>query len=76
MVGTEKLELAGAVHDPANLLARGGVTGPVDLTMVNGRVVFADGRLTGVDEERLAREGEAACTRVLREQFKEYWTAN
>ena len=76
MVGTEKLELAGAVHDPANLLARGGVTGPVDLTMVNGRVVFADGRLTGVDEERLAREGEAACTRVLRGQFKEYWTAN
>ena len=76
MVGTEKLELAGAVHAPATLLARGGVTGPVDLTMVNGRVVVADGRLTGVDEERLAREGEAACTRELRGQFKEYWTAN
>ena len=57
MVGTEKLELAGAVHDPANLLARGGVTGPVDLTMVNGRVVFADGRLTGVDEERQQTAG-------------------
>ena len=52
------------------------ICSPVDLTMVNGRVVFADGRLTGVDEERLAREGEAACTRVLRGQFKEYWTAN
>ena len=44
-----------------------GVTGHVKLTMVNGRVVFADGHLTGVDERKLAREGEAVCTRVLRE---------
>ena len=66
MIDTEKLELAGALHDPKNLLARVGITGPVYLTMINGKVVWKDGELTGIDEERLAAEGEAVCTKVLR----------
>ena len=67
MVDAGTLELTGTLHDPRNLLARTGVTGPVALTMVNGTVVFRDGVLTGVDERELAREGEKVCTRVLRE---------
>ena len=62
-----KLELTGTLHDPRNLLARAGVTGEAALTMVNGKVVFRDGHFPGVDERGLAREGEAVCTRVLRE---------
>lgn len=73
MIDTNKLELAGALHDPKNLLARTGVTGPVWLTMVNGKVVYKDGHLTGVDEEKLAREGEEVCTKVLRNEFKNFW---
>ena len=69
MIDTRKLELTGALHDPKNLLARVGVTGPVDMTMINGRVVFKDGVLTGVDEEKLHAEGEAVCNRVLRSRF-------
>lgn len=72
MVDTEKLELCGTLHDPKNLLARVGATGPVWLTMVGGRVVYKDGTLPGVDEERLAREGEAVCDRVLRGPFKAF----
>lgn len=67
MIDTETLELAGALHDPKHLLARVGLTGPVWLTMINGNVVYKDGTLQGVDEERLAAEGEAVCTRVIRE---------
>lgn len=67
MIDASALELTGTLHDPKNLLARVGVTGPVALTMVNGRVVFEDGHLTGVDEHDLARRGEETCTRVLRE---------
>lgn len=67
MVDAGVLELTGTLHDPRNLLARAGVTGPVALTMVNGKVVFKDGVLTGVDERALAEEGEKVCTRVLRE---------
>ena len=56
----------GALHDPKNLLARVGQTGPVWMTMINGKVVYQDGVLKGVDEKRLAAEGEAVCSRVIR----------
>lgn len=72
MINTGVLELTGTLHDPRNLLARAGVTGPVWLTMVNGQVVFRDGRLLGVDEEALAGEGERVCTRVLRRECEAF----
>ncbi len=67
MIDAGTLELTGTLHDPKNLLPHTGVTGYVDLTMVNGKVVFRDGELLGVDERKLAKEGEAVCTRALRE---------
>lgn len=73
MIDAGKLELTGTLHDPRNLLARAGVTGETALTMVNGNVVFRDGVLTGVDEYALAQEGEAVCTRVLREPCEAFW---
>ena len=63
-VGT--LEFAGALHDPKNIIPKLGVAGPVWKTVINGRIVFEDGKFPGIDERRLAREGEAVCTRVLR----------
>lgn len=66
MIDTEVLELTGTLHDPKHLLARVGVTGPVWLTMINGKVVYENGRLAGVEERELARAGEAVCDRVLR----------
>ena len=72
LVDTEKLEFAGALHDPKNFLARVGAAGPVWMTMINGKVVYRDGVLTGIDEERLAAEGEAVCTRVLRDTSDAY----
>jgi len=66
MIDTTNLELTGTWHDPANLLARGGVTGPTWLTMVGGNVVSREGKLVGIDEEKLSYEGEKVCTDVLR----------
>lgn len=66
MIDTTNLELTGTWHDPANLLARGGVTGPTWLTIVGGNVVSREGRLVGIDEEKLSYEGEQVCTNVLR----------
>jgi len=68
MIDTERLELSGALHDPANLIAKMGITGPVWLTMVNGKVVFRNGVLLGVDEKQLAKDAENICTRVIRGQ--------
>ncbi len=67
MVDAGTLELAGTLHDPKTLLARVGVTGPVWLTMVDGKVVYAEGQLKGVDERKLAAEAEVVCTRSLRD---------
>lgn len=67
MIDTETLELAGALHDPRHIIPRVGLTGNVWMTMINGKVVYKDGILQGVDEKKLAAEGEAVCTRVLRE---------
>jgi hydroxydechloroatrazine ethylaminohydrolase len=72
LVDGDRLELAGALHDPANLLARTGVAGPVHLTMVGGEVVFAEGRLQRVDERRLAEEAERACDRAIRWRSEAY----
>lgn len=72
MIDGDTLELAGALHDPKNLLARTGVTGPVWLTMVNGKVVYREGQLADVDEKELSRAGEAVCDRVLRERCPAY----
>ncbi|PIE60849.1 MAG: amidohydrolase [Desulfobacterales bacterium] len=66
MIKMDKLAYAGAVHDPANLLARVGVTGPVDFTMVNGRVVFENGRFPGIDQAAVFAAAEQVCTRVIR----------
>ena len=75
MVDTEKMEFTGALHDPKNFLARVGSTGPVWMTMINGKVVYKDGELQGIDEQKLAAEGEEVCTRVIRrpsEAFKPF----
>lgn len=72
MIDAGVLELTGTQHDPRNLLARTGVTGPVALTMVNGKVVFKDGQLANVDEQKLARLGEETCTRVLRDKCEAF----
>ena len=72
MIDTEKLELSGALHDPKNLIAKIGATGPVWLTMVNGKVIYHDGVLLDVDEEQLAMEAENTCTRVIRDQSPTY----
>lgn len=72
LVDTNKLELAGATHNPANLLARVGVTGPVSLTMVNGRVVYSDGRIAGMEEAELAKKADRACTRAIRSRSTAY----
>ncbi|HNW86956.1 MAG TPA: 8-oxoguanine deaminase [Candidatus Limiplasma sp.] len=52
-VRENRLSLAGATADVGSMLATVGLGGPVDYTVVGGRVIVEDGRLTGADEERL-----------------------
>jgi len=65
MVNTEVLELTGTLHDPGNMLARVGVTGYAWLTMIDGKVVFKDGKLQNADEEALSKKGDEIYKKVI-----------
>lgn len=66
MIDTTKIELTGMLHDPKNILARGGLVGPTYMTIVGGELVSKEGKLINIDEAKLTRKGEEVCTRVLR----------
>lgn len=72
MIDVGRLDLAGTLHDPTNLLARSGVTRPVDLTMVGGQVIYQHGEFPRFDERELAREAESVCTRDIRQKCSAY----
>lgn len=65
LVRRDRLELTGADLDVKSMLGTVGLRGPVDATVVKGRVVVRDGRLTGVEEEKAAREARAAVGAYL-----------
>lgn len=64
-VDVSRLEYAGALHDPAGLPVKVGLSGCVDLTMINGKVVFEKGELIGVDEAALAARAGETCRRII-----------
>lgn len=65
LVRRDRLELTGGDLDVKSMLGTVGLRGPVDATVVKGRVVVRDGRLTGVDEEKAVREARAAVGAYL-----------
>ena len=65
MIDSRRLELVGCGCDAGSVLGTVGVRGPVDYTVVHGRVTVEGGRLVTVDEDRLAREADAKCRAYL-----------
>ena len=65
LIDSRRMELVGACYDPKSVLATVGVRGPVDYTVVNGKITVREGRLASVDEEKLARDAQAKCTEYL-----------
>ena len=61
----EEPKLVGCGCDAGSVLGTVGVRGPVDYTVVQGRVTVEGGRLVTVDEARLAREADAKCRAYL-----------
>ena len=65
MIDSRRLELVGCGQDAGSVLGTVGVRGPVDYTVVHGRVTVRNGRIVTVDEEKLAREANAKCRAYL-----------
>lgn len=64
MVDSSRLEYAGALFDDAALPVIAG-SGQVDTTIVGGKVVVKDGRLVQIDEEKVAKQAQAAADRMV-----------
>ena len=65
MIDSRRLELVGSCFDPTSVLGTVGVRGPVDYTVVHGRVTVEHGHLVTVDEDKLAHDAEAKCRAYL-----------
>ena len=69
MIRKNRIELVGAMEDPAAMLGTIGFKMPVDYTVANGRVIVENGRLTGVDEEKLYADAEAAFKTYIHKEI-------
>lgn len=65
MIDSRRLELTGSCYDAGSVLATVGIRGPVDYTLVHGKVTVRDGRLTCIDEERIAADARKRCDEFL-----------
>jgi len=66
LVDSRRFELAGASFDARSMLATVGLSGPVDYTVVHGRITVANGHLTSVDESALSAQADRCYRRYLR----------
>ncbi len=64
-VDTRRLDYVGTRHDPISLIPKVGVGMAVDLTLINGRIVWAKGEFPGLDEARLVADAEIVLARTL-----------
>lgn len=65
LVSADRLELVGAGGDPKSVLGTVGLRGAVDYTVINGKIVVDHGRITGIDEEKIAADSEKELKRYL-----------
>ena len=64
-IDTRKMDYVGTRHDPISLIPKVGIGSPVDMTMINGRIVWRDGAFPGLDEGALFAQAEAALHRIM-----------
>ena len=65
LVDSRRLELVGGEYSPADVLGTVGLRGPVDWTVVNGKVVVKESHLATIDEEKIAADARKACADYL-----------
>ena len=64
MVDVSSLDYVGAIDDPEAFLCTVGYMRPVYMTMVQGNVIWENGHLCGIDEERITSESQAYFTQL------------
>lgn len=63
-----KMEYAGSLSDPLAALIFSGYNHGTDYTIVNGRIAVENGRLTGIDEQKLTNKANMISERMIRDK--------
>lgn len=66
LVDTRKLELVGSLEDPKSFLAKVGYGRTVDMTVINGEIVYRDGKLKNINEEEETLKASKVVEKVLK----------
>ena len=64
-----RMEYAGSLSDPAAALIFSGYNHGTDYTLVNGKVVVDQGRLTGFDEDEIRDRANALSQKIIRREI-------
>lgn len=65
MINSNRIEFIGAEYDPKSILGTLGFKSPVDYTIIAGKVVVKDGKLTTIDEEKTVFEARRAVNNLF-----------
>ncbi|MDD3717005.1 MAG: 8-oxoguanine deaminase [Candidatus Marinimicrobia bacterium] len=65
MISMDRLEYAGAAHDPAAAVVFNAALEPVDWLLVNGEIVVKKGKITGLDEPGLIRRQQELSAALI-----------
>lgn len=68
LLDSRSLALAGGLSDPVSALINTGTSQEVDLTMVNGKIVVREGRLTTINEEEVAARTNQLAEKMLAQE--------
>jgi cytosine/adenosine deaminase-related metal-dependent hydrolase len=65
LVDGDRLELVGACYDPKSVLGTVGLRGAVDYTVIDGQITVDHGRISGIEEEKIAEDSARELARYL-----------
>jgi len=65
LVSTKRLGFAGGLSDAVSALVNSGDSQIVDMTIVNGKIVVRDGRLTNINEENLIEKANQISQKMI-----------
>jgi cytosine/adenosine deaminase-related metal-dependent hydrolase len=65
MISMDRLEYAGAAHDPAAAVVFNAALEPVDALIVNGEIVVKKGKIAGLDEPGLIRRQQESSSALI-----------
>ncbi|WP_251860132.1 8-oxoguanine deaminase [Clostridium sp. Marseille-Q2269] len=65
MIDSNRFELVGTQYDPRSILGTVGIKGSVDYTIIAGKIVVKDGKLTTIDEEKVTDKANKVVEKLV-----------